>query len=664
MDLKYIPIKIKKNGIGPKTYATLKKIGVNTISDLINLFPKKYLDFNITGLKTDDCFVVGTVFSDAKNTFVKKNLNYTTFDCKIDDKILKIVIFNRPFLSSKLTSGTNVYIDGKYEEKNEKIVASNIYFSINENTLEPVYEIEGIPSKSLKKIILSALDEYGMYNHEILPKFIIEKYNLPDINLSYKLIHSPETKLDIELAFKRFKYSEFLEFELKLQYLRMLNKNEEKTPKKWDVNVIRDFIKTIPFEFTEAQKRVTNEIYKDLKSNSPMNRLVQGDVGSGKTIVAALALYAVALDGYETCFMAPTEVLAYQHYENLTKFFKNTNLKIGLLTSSIKGKKREELLTKIKNHELDVIIGTHALFTDDIIYDNLGLVITDEQHRFGVNQRRALREKGFNPDVLYLTATPIPRTLAISVLGDMDSSIIDELPKNRKQIKTKVVLEDNLDACFNFMDDEIKNNHQIYVISPLIEESKKIELHDVFKTHEILKNKFPNYKMEVLHGKMKQAEKDEIMNRFKKNEFQILISTTVIEVGIDNPNATVMAIFNAERFGLSQLHQLRGRVGRGSAESFCFLITNNIDAKRLKIIENTTDGFKLAEEDLKLRGPGDFFGSRQSGMPNFKFGDLINDYRLLEKAKDDAYFIVFTVGLNKYFYLNDKVMKEINSIKD
>ena len=664
MDLKYIPIKVNKNGIGPKTYQTLKSIGVNTIYDLINLFPKKYLDFTITGLNADNVFVVGTVFNDAKNTFVKKNLNYITFDAKVDDKIVKVTIFNRPFLIKKLIVGETIYIEGKYEEKNEKIVASNIYFSITKNTLEPSYEIDGIPSKSLKKIILSSLDEYSIYNKEHLPKFIIEKYNLPDINTSYKLIHNPETKLDYELALKKFKYEEFLEFELKIQYLRLLNQKEEKTPKKWDINQIRDFIKTIPFEFTDAQKRVTNEIYKDLKSTSPMNRLVQGDVGSGKTIVAALALYAVALDGYETCFMAPTEVLAYQHYENLTKLFKNTNLKIGLLTSSIKGKKREELLTKIKNHEIDVIIGTHALFTDDIVYDKLGLVITDEQHRFGVNQRRALREKGFNPDVLYLTATPIPRTLAISVLGDMDSSIIDELPKNRKQIKTKVVLEDNLDACLNFMDDEIKNNHQIYVISPLIEESKKIELHDVFETYELLKNKFPNYKMEVVHGKMKQTEKDEIMRRFKNNEFQILISTTVIEVGIDNPNATVMAIFNAERFGLSQLHQLRGRVGRGKDESYCFLITNNIDAKRLKIIEQTTDGFKLAEEDLKLRGPGDFFGSRQSGMPNFKFGDLISDYRMLEKAKDDAYFIVFTVGLEKYFYLNDKVMKEINSIKD
>ncbi|MCR5461903.1 MAG: ATP-dependent DNA helicase RecG [bacterium] len=664
MDLKNMYIKIKKNGIGPKTYQILKSLGVNTIYDLINLFPKKYLDFTITGLNLDNAFVIGSVFTAAKNTFVKKNLNYITFDAKVEDKIVKVTIFNRPFLINKLNVGQTIYIEGKYEEKNSKIIASNIYFSIKENTLEPSYEIEGIPSKSLKKIILSALDEYSIYNKEHLPKFIIEKYNLPDINTSYRLIHSPETKLDFELAIKRFKYEEFLEFELKLQYLRMLNQKEEKTPKKWDINEIRDFIKTIPFEFTSAQKRVTNEIYKDLKSTFPMNRLVQGDVGSGKTIVAALALYAVALDGYETCFMVPTEVLAYQHYENLTKLFKKTNIRLGLLTSSIKGKKRIELLDKIKNHDLDVIIGTHALFTDDIVYDKLGLVITDEQHRFGVNQRRALREKGFNPDVLYLTATPIPRTLAISVLGDMDSSIIDELPKNRKQIKTKVVLEDNLDACLNFMDSEIKNNHQIYVISPLIEESKKVELHDVFETYELLKNKFPNYKMEVLHGKMKQEEKDLIMRRFKNNEFQILISTTVIEVGIDNPNATVMAIFNAERFGLSQLHQLRGRVGRGSSESYCFLITNNIDAKRLKIIEQTTDGFKLAEEDLKLRGPGDFFGSRQSGMPKFKFGDLIADYRMLEKAKDDAYFIVFTVGLDKYFYLNDKVMKEINSIKD
>jgi ATP-dependent DNA helicase RecG len=334
------------------------------------------------------------------------------------------------------------------------------------------------------------------------------------------------------------------------------------------------------------------------------------------------------------------------------------------LTSGIKGKKRIELLDKIKNHEIDVIIGTHALFTEDIIYDNLGLVITDEQHRFGVNQRKMLREKGFNPDVLYLTATPIPRTLAISLFGDMDLSIIDELPKGRKEIKTKVVLEDNIEACFSFVEKEIENKHQIYVISPLIEESKKLDLHDVGDTFNIFKERFPNYKIEVLHGKMKQNEKDEILQRFKNQEFQILISTTVIEVGIDNPNATVMMIFNAERFGLSQLHQLRGRVGRGEVESYCFLVTNNIDAKRLKIIESTTDGFKLAEEDLKLRGPGDFFGLRQSGLPNFKFGNLITDFKLIEKAKNDAVFIVFEVGLDKYFYLKDKVNREINSIKD
>ena len=664
MNLNYIPIKIKKNSIGPKTFQILKSIGINTINDLINLFPKKYLDFNTTELKDGDVFVSGTVFSDAKNTFVKKNMTYTSFDVKIDDKIIKVTIFNRAFLSSKIKEGNTIFIDGKYEERNSKIVANNLYFSIVENTFEPVYDIDGIPSKVLKKAILSSIDEYSEYIHETLPKFIIEKYNLLNIVDSYKLIHNPNDRNDIDNALRRFKYEEFLTFELKLQYLRFLNKNEKKTPKKWDINIIRNFIKTIPFEFSDAQKRVTNEIYTDLKSDSPMNRLVQGDVGSGKTIVAALAIYAVALDGYEACFMAPTEVLAYQHYESLNKLFKNTPIKIGLLTSSIKGKKRIELLEKIRNHEINVIIGTHALFTEDIIYDNLGLVITDEQHRFGVNQRKSLREKGFNPDVLYLTATPIPRTLAISLFGDMDLSIIDELPKGRKEIKTKVVLENNIDACFNFIEKEVNNNHQIYVISPLIEESKKLDLHDVFDTLNIFKERFPNYNIEILHGKMKQEEKDEIMNKFKNNEFQILISTTVIEVGIDNPNATVMMILNAERFGLSQLHQLRGRVGRGSYESYCFLVTNNVDAKRLKIIESTKDGFKLAEEDLKLRGPGDFFGSRQSGIPNFRFGNLIEDFRLIEKAKNDATFIVFNVGLDKYFYLKDKVMKEINSIKD
>ena len=362
--------------------------------------------------------------------------------------------------------------------------------------------------------------------------------------------------------------------------------------------------------------------------------------------------------------MAPTEILAYQHYHNLLELFKDTPIRIEILTSSIKGKNRLDILDKIRNHEVDVIIGTHALFTDDIIYNNLGLVITDEQHRFGVNQRKALRDKGFNPDVLYLTATPIPRTLAISVFGDMDSSIIKGLPLGRQKIKTKVVLEDNFDACLNIVNEEIKNNHQIYVISPLIEESDKMDLHDVFETSEMLKNKLSNYSIEVLHGKMKQSEKDEIMKRFKDNEFQILVSTTVIEVGIDNPNATVMIILNAERFGLSQLHQLRGRVGRGMDQSYCFLVTDNSDKERLKIIENTLDGFELAECDLKLRGPGDFFGSRQSGLPDFKYGNLVSDYLILEDAKNDSYNIIFNDDIKKYNELYNKIIKDMNSIKD
>ncbi|MBP5445839.1 MAG: ATP-dependent DNA helicase RecG [Acholeplasmatales bacterium] len=663
MNVKDMQIR-KSDGIGPKTFQILKDNNINTIFDLINIFPTRYLNFMETGLEQDNVFIKCTVFTLPKMTFVKKNLSYMTFDVTYKDRIVRVTIFNRNYLEYKIKENQVIYVTGKFEANRNNIIASNIYFSLKEDSFEPVYDFNQIPSKTLKKIINNVLDKYSIYIHEELPEYLLKRYNLPDIYTAYKYIHNPSSELEYQLAYKRFKYEEFLTFELKLQYIRQINRTSLKTPKKWDINVIRDFIKTIPFELTDSQKEVSNEIYKDLKSNYPMNRLVQGDVGSGKTIVAALAIYAVALDNYEVCFMAPTEILAYQHYENLSNLFKDTKIRIEVLTSSIKGKTRKELLDKIKNHEVDVIIGTHALFTDDIIYDNLGLVITDEQHRFGVKQRQALREKGFNPDVLYLTATPIPRTLAISLFGDMDSSIIKQMPNGRKKVKTKVVLEDNLDACLSFLSNELDNGHQAYVISPLIEESDKMDLHDVYKTYDLLKEKLPNYKMEILHGKMKQTEKDEIMNRFKNKEFNLLISTTVIEVGIDNPNATVMMIFNAERFGLSQLHQLRGRVGRSNLESFCFLITDDTDKARLKIIEETTDGFKLAEEDLKLRGPGDFFGLRQSGVPKFKFGDLIQDYRVLENAKNDAYDLVFNIGLDRYVYLKDKVNKEINSIKD
>ena len=663
MNLKNIYLK-KEFGIGPKTFSILKKMGINTIYDLINIYPKRYLNFNLTDLSSDNVFVYGIVLTEVNVFFVRKNLSYLSFDLKVNDDIYKITIFNRNFLKNQIKINNKIYVQGKLEAHNKKIIATNIYFNVKENTFEPVYEIEGIASKSLKKIILNNIDKYKDYIKEELPKFLVEKYNLPDILTFYRLMHDPKDKSDIDLCYKRLKYEEFLTFELKVQYLRYLNQNDLKTPKKWDINYIRDFISKIPFELTQSQKDVTNEIYLDLKSTHPMNRLVQGDVGSGKTIVAALCILACSLDNYEVCFMAPTEVLAYQHYNNFINLFKDTNLRIEILTSSIKGKKRSELLDKIKNHEVDIIIGTHALFTSDIIYDNLGLVITDEQHRFGVNQRKALREKGFNPDVLYLSATPIPRTLAISLFGDMDISIISQLPSGRKKIKTKVVLEDNIDSILSLVKDELENGHQAYCITPLIEESTKTDLHDVYEIYDMLKEKLPNARLELLHGKMKQAEKDLIMKRFYNKEFDILVSTTVIEVGIDNPNSTVMMIFNAERFGLSQLHQLRGRVGRSKLDSYCFLITNNTDIERLKIIENTTDGFKLSEEDLRLRGPGDFFGSRQSGVPNFKYGNIITDIKELEKAKNDAYYIINTIGLDKYFYLKDKVLEEINSIKD
>lgn len=654
----------KKIGIGPKTLEVLKNNGIRTVFELANILPTRYLNFKETSLFEENVFVRGNLTTNAKICRIKRNLDYETFEMDTNGKIVKVMIFNRGFLLSKLKEGNTIYVEGKYEEYKNQITATNIYFNITVDTINPIYQFSNIPSKTLNKIINSSLELYGEYFSEYLPKYLLDKYDIPNILDCYKLLHNPSSMDDVSYAMKRLKYEELFKFELKLQYIRSKNREENKTPKKWDIEKIRDFISTIPFELTEGQKKVTNEIFKDLKSSFPANRLIQGDVGSGKTIVACLAMYAVALDGYETCLMAPTEILAYQHYENITNLFKETNLKVVLLTSSTKGKKREELLKKIKNREVDVIIGTHALFTPDIEYNNLGLVVTDEQHRFGVMQRQALRQKGANPDVIYLSATPIPRTLAITLFGDMDSSIIDTLPSNRKKIKTKVVVENKIDIAIDFLKTELNKGNQAYVIAPLIEESEKLNLHDVNSIYEKINIMLPEYKMEILHGKMKQQEKDEIMKRFNNNEFQILISTTVIEVGIDNKNATVMLIFNAERFGLSQLHQLRGRVGRGDKESFCFLISNKDDEKRLKVIESTTDGFKLSEEDLKLRGPGDFFGYKQSGMPSFKYANLINDFNLLETAKNDAEYLINSQKIAQNKELLEKIEKEIHSISD
>ena len=445
---------------------------------------------------------------------------------------------------------------------------------------------------------------------------------------------------------------------LKINYLK--NKNHKEGLKKIiDYNKILELINNLPFELTRDQLKSVKEIYEDMLSTKQMNRLLQGDVGSGKTIVSFISLYMNYLAGYQGSLMAPTEILAIQHYNNIKNIL--PNLKIALLTGKTKAKEKKEILEKLKNNEIDILIGTHSLISENVIYNNLGLVITDEQHRFGVNQRANLKNKGINPDILYMSATPIPRTYALTIYGDMDVSIIKTMPSGRVEVKTLLKKDTEIREVLELMYKELKNNHQIYVIAPLIETTEESEMENVYALEEKMNKAFGKlYKVGILHGKMNNKEKDEIMNKFKDNEIQILVSTTVIEVGIDVKNATVITIFDSYRFGLSALHQLRGRVGRSSLQSYCILISSK-ETERLNVLTKTTDGFKISEEDFKLRGSGDLFGIRQSGDMNFKLADIKNDYNILLKAKEDSeYFIKNDLNKIQYKHIKNELAKSIN----
>ena len=465
-------------------------------------------------------------------------------------------------------------------------------------------------------------------------------------------IHKPSYKTTTYEAIKKLKYEEVFLFMLKISYLKK-RKDNNGLKRNLDFSEVEKIISKLPFELTKDQAKSIKDIYEDLISPHRMNRLLQGDVGSGKTAVAFVSLYINKLSGYQGALMAPTEILASQHYQNILKMF--PELKVGLLTGKLKVKERKELIENIKNGEIDIVIGTHALISEDVTYNNLGLVITDEQHRFGVNQRGNLKNKGVMPDILYMSATPIPRTYALTLYGDMDISSIKTMPKGRKAVKT--ILMDNKDVkkYLTMMLEEIKKGHQIYVVAPLVEESEKIDLENVYKVYENMNKAFHKIcKVDVLHGKMKSQEKDEIMQKFKNNEIQILVSTTVIEVGVDVPNATMMVILDSFRFGLSALHQLRGRVGRNELDSYCILVSDK-ETKRLEILTKTNDGFKVAEEDFLLRGSGDLFGLRQSGDMNFKLADIKKDFELFKLAKEDS---------QRYLESQDYYKEEYNHIKE
>ena len=644
-------------GVGPKTILSLNKLGIYSISDLIEHYPYRYEILKQTSLNEDNVIICGTIESTVTLNFFKK-INKITFKLNTNGKLINVVIFNRGFLKNNLILGRTITVIGKYEEKKNLLTASDIkLFDLGNSTIiEPIYHlVKGINNKTLNKLINTELINENVIDY--LPQEIINKYNFISKLEALKIIHNPNNLNDIGNALNRCKYEELFLFMLKINALKIRNNILNKGySKNIDMNKINEFIDNLPFKLTKDQLNALDNIFNDLKEEKRMNRLLEGDVGSGKTIVAIISMYALYLCGYQSALMVPTEVLAKQHYNNIINLFKDYDINIELLVGSMTKKQKETSYERIKEGKTDIVIGTHAIIQDDIVYNNLGLVITDEQHRFGVNQRNNLRNKGNLPDVLYMSATPIPRTYALTIYGDMDISIINSMPSGRKKIITKVIDNKDIKKVLYKIKEELDNNHQIYVISPLIEESEDEE-EDINKLQKKFKLAFKNYNIGILHGKMTSKEKDKVMEDYLNKKIDILISTTVIEVGVDVKNATMIVIFDAYKFGLATLHQLRGRVGRNDFQSYCILLTNK-DSKRLNIMESVSDGFTLAEEDLKLRGSGDLFGIKQSGDMSFKLANLSKDYELLLKAKDDSNKILNNI--DKYEILKNILKENIN----
>ena len=631
-------------GIGPKSLSLLNKIGINSVYDLVTHYPFRYEVLKRDELgKVEDgekIIIDGKIESIPILMRFKAGLNKMNFRLVTASGVVGVSIFNRAFLKSKLLVGTDVIVIGKLDKKKNVITANDIKMGTlsSKEKIEPVYHCtSGLTNKNMSTYINMALLMYGKEIEDYIPVEYQEKYNFVNKKTALNIIHNPSTSEKLKEVTIRLKYEELFQFMFKINYLKQQNKKEKNgLYRVIDREKIHSFIKKIPFTLTNDQVNATEEILKDLESPNRMNRLLQGDVGSGKTIVSFIAMYANALCGYQSALMAPTEILATQHYNNICKFLKDTNIKVALLTGSTSKKEKTEIYRSLSDGSLHIIVGTHALIQDEVTYANLGLVITDEQHRFGVHQRANLQNKGIKPDVLYMSATPIPRTYALTIFGDMDVSTIKEKPQGRQMVETFVKKESEMLDVLGMMYEELKKNHQIYVIAPLIEESENSDLTTVNELKDKMKLAFKDkYRIDIVHGKMASGAKDIIMEQFKNNEVQILISTTVVEVGVDVPNATTMVIFDADRFGLSTLHQLRGRVGRGTSKSQCILISDS-DTERLKIMEREDDGFVISEEDFKLRGHGDLFGTKQSGDMSFKIASIKNDYKILLQTKKDS----------------------------
>lgn len=658
-------------GVGPKVANLLNKLGIFTAKDLMFYFPKRHIDYSsrtlIRNLKEgQDCTVIGEIKSiSAYNT--AKGLGIVSLSVTDGTGLVKLNFFYAKAskylmerYKSQFIRGSNIIISGKAKidkfsgiftiDRPEYQVLSGDFeekSSLNIGRIVPVYQlVEGLNIKFLRRAIFNALEKYLGAIPEVIPDAIKERNSLLDRRTALKQIHFPENEELLERARFTIVFEEFFLLQLKLATIREENaKNIKTIPLKIKKNgLVKKFLDSLPFELTGAQDKALKEILKDIASDMPMQRLLQGDVGSGKTVVACAMLLSAVENGYQGVLMAPTEILAQQHFNNFVKWLAPLGLSAGLFIGSNRTKLRKQLETDLKNGQINIAIGTHALIQENVQFNNLGAIVIDEQHRFGVKQRSKLLSKGKNPQMLTMTATPIPRTLALTTHGDLDFSIIDEMPKNRKPVKTALIKPGQRKQLYKLIKDEVKNGHQAYVVYPLIDESETLSAKAAtIEAQRLSEEVFPDLKIGLLHGKLTPAEKDEVMDDFKRGKYNILVSTTVVEVGVDVPNATVMAIENAERFGLSQLHQLRGRVGRSELQSYCVLVpqkANQVSLERLKVMEETNNGFIISEKDLQLRGPGQFLGTRQSGMLNFALADLVKDTKILELARKEAFALV------------------------
>ena len=639
--------------ITAKQLSNLKSLGINTIYDLIYYFPRAYDDRTnikkIGELKFNEYVVIKASVMSVVNLTVRSGKKIVKAMVSDGTGIMEILWFGMPYIKKSLKIGEEYLFIGQTKKSavfqliNPEYKLFSGQQKVSESEILPIYSSnKNITQNSLRKLVEKFLVNFLNYFEENIPKELIKEYKIMERKSAIKNIHYPVSMKEIEEAKRRFAIEELLILELGILKNRFIieNSNSKNYEVEGKKEKVREFLSQLTFNLTNAQKKVIKEIYDEISNGKIVNRLIQGDVGSGKTVVAMVMLIYMAENGYQGALMAPTEILANQHYLGIKEKLEKIGLRVELLTSSIKGKKKNEILDGIANGDVDIVIGTHSLIEDDVIFKKLGLIVIDEQHRFGVNQRNKLREKGFLGNLLVMSATPIPRSLALSIYGDLDLSIIDELPPGRTPIKTKWIANDeDLEKMYNFIYKKVNDGNQAYFVAPLIETSDKMALKSVDKVSEEIERKFSNKKIGIIHGKMKAKEKDEVMLKFKNKEYDILIATTVIEVGIDVPASTIMTIYNAERFGLSALHQLRGRVGRGSKQSYCFLISNSTtenSKQRLSIMEETEDGFRIAEEDLKLRNSGEIFGLRQSGFSDLKFIDIIYDVKTIKLVRDEC----------------------------